>query len=33
MPTVAEAVRADPKLNDDQRRALMSVYRSFVDED
>ena len=33
VPTVAEAVRADPKLNDDQRRALMSVYRSFVDED
>jgi transcriptional regulator with XRE-family HTH domain len=32
VPTVAEAVRADPKLNDDQRKALMSVYRSFLDE-
>jgi transcriptional regulator with XRE-family HTH domain len=31
-PTVVEAVRADPRLNDDQRRALLSVYRSFVDE-
>lgn len=30
-PTVAEAVKADPRLNDDQRRALLSVYRSFVD--
>ncbi len=33
VPTVVEAVRADPRLNDDQRRALLSVYRSFVDED
>jgi transcriptional regulator with XRE-family HTH domain len=32
VPTVADAVRADPRLNDDQRRALMSVYRSFVDD-
>jgi transcriptional regulator with XRE-family HTH domain len=32
VPTVVEAVRADPRLNDDQRRALLSVYRSFVDE-
>ncbi|MDP1819507.1 MAG: helix-turn-helix transcriptional regulator [Acidimicrobiales bacterium] len=32
VPTVADAVRADPRLNDDQRRALMSVYLSFVDE-
>ena len=32
VPTVAEAVRDDPKLNDDQRKALMSVYRSFLDE-
>jgi transcriptional regulator with XRE-family HTH domain len=31
-PTVADAVRADPKLNDDQRKALMSVYKSFLDE-
>ena len=31
IPTVIEAVKADPRLNDDQRRALLSVYRSFVD--
>jgi transcriptional regulator with XRE-family HTH domain len=31
-PTVAEAVRADPRLTNDQRAALMSVYRSFVDD-
>jgi transcriptional regulator with XRE-family HTH domain len=31
-PTVEAAVRADPRLNDDQRRALLSVYRSFIDE-
>jgi transcriptional regulator with XRE-family HTH domain len=31
IPTVVDAVRADPRLNDDQRRALLSVYRSFVD--
>jgi hypothetical protein len=24
-------VKADPRLNDDQRRALLSVYRSFVE--
>ena len=30
--TVVDAVRADPRLNDDQRRALLSVYRSFLDE-
>jgi transcriptional regulator with XRE-family HTH domain len=30
-PSVEEAVRADPRLSDDQRTALMSVYRSFVD--
>ena len=24
---------ADPRLSDDQRAALMSVYRSFVDDD
>jgi transcriptional regulator with XRE-family HTH domain len=32
VPTVEEAVRADPRLNDDQRKALLSVYRSFLDE-
>ena len=32
VPTVVEAVRADPRLNDDQRKALLSVYQSFVDE-
>jgi len=32
VPTVAEAIKADPKLNDDQRKALMSVYNSFLDE-
>jgi transcriptional regulator with XRE-family HTH domain len=32
VPTVVEAIRADPRLNDDQRRALLSVYQSFVDE-
>jgi transcriptional regulator with XRE-family HTH domain len=31
-PSVEEAVRADPRLNDDQRAALLSVYRSFLDE-
>ena len=25
--------KADPRLSDDQRAALMSVYRSFVDDD
>jgi len=29
--TVEDAVREDPKLSADQRAALMSVYRSFVD--
>jgi transcriptional regulator with XRE-family HTH domain len=32
VPTVVDAVRADPRLNDDQRRALLSVYQSFIDE-
>ena len=32
MPTVVDAVNADPRLNADQRRALLSVYRSFLDE-
>jgi transcriptional regulator with XRE-family HTH domain len=31
--TVEAAVNADPRLTDDQRAALMSVYRSFVDDD
>jgi transcriptional regulator with XRE-family HTH domain len=30
-PTVEQAVQADPKLTDDQRAALMSVYRSFTE--
>ena len=32
-PSVEDAVKADPRLSDDQRAALMSVYRSFVDDD
>ena len=31
--TVEEAVNADPRLSDDQRAALLSVYRSFVDDE
>jgi transcriptional regulator with XRE-family HTH domain len=31
-PSVEEAVQADPRLSDEQRTALMSVYRSFVDD-
>jgi transcriptional regulator with XRE-family HTH domain len=31
--TVEAAVTADPRLTDEQRGALMSVYRSFVDDD
>lgn len=30
-PSVEEAVRADPKLTDEQREALLSVYRSFTE--
>lgn len=30
-PSVDEAVRADPKLTNEQREALLSVYRSFTD--
>jgi len=33
MPSVEEAVDADPRLSADQRAALMSVYRSFVEDD
>jgi transcriptional regulator with XRE-family HTH domain len=32
-PTVEDAVRADPRLSNDQRAALMSVYKSFVEDD
>jgi transcriptional regulator with XRE-family HTH domain len=32
-PTVPEAIDADRRLNDDQRAALKSVYRSFVEDD
>ena len=32
LPTVEEAVRADPRLTRDQRAALLSVYRSFIDD-
>ena len=31
-PSVEEAVRADPRLSKDQRAALLSVYRSFLDD-
>lgn len=31
-PTVEEAVRQDGRLSKDQKAALLSVYRSFVDE-
>jgi transcriptional regulator with XRE-family HTH domain len=31
--TVAEAIDADPRLSDEQRSALLSVYRSFVEDD
>jgi transcriptional regulator with XRE-family HTH domain len=31
--SVEEAVNADPKLSADQRAALLSVYRSFVEDD
>lgn len=32
-PSVEEAVNADRQLSPDQRVALLSVYRSFVDDD
>jgi len=32
-PRVEEAVNADPRLSPDQRVALLSVYRSFVEAD
>jgi transcriptional regulator with XRE-family HTH domain len=31
-PTVEEAVRLDERLSKDQKAALLSVYRSFLDE-
>ena len=31
-PTVEDAVKADPRLSPDQRAALLSVYRSFVED-
>jgi hypothetical protein len=31
VPSVAEAVRADPRLTDDQKVALLAVYRSYLD--
>jgi len=31
-PTVEEAVRQDERLSKDQKAALLSVYRSFLDE-
>jgi transcriptional regulator with XRE-family HTH domain len=31
--SVEDAINADPRLGDDQRAALLSVYRSFVDDD
>jgi transcriptional regulator with XRE-family HTH domain len=31
-PSVEEAVRADPRLTADQRAALLSVYKSFIDD-
>ena len=30
--TVAEAIDRDPDLTDDQKRALLNLYRSFVDD-
>ena len=32
-PGVSEAVNADPRLSPDQRAALLSVYRSFLEDD
>ena len=31
-PSVEEAVRADPRLSNEQRAALMSVYQSFIED-
>jgi transcriptional regulator with XRE-family HTH domain len=32
-PSVIDAIRADPRLSDDQKVALLAVYRSYVDGD
>jgi hypothetical protein len=29
--SVVDAVRTDPQLTDDQRTALLAVYRSYID--
>lgn len=29
-PSVEDAIRADPRLTDDQRSAMLAVYRSYV---
>ncbi len=31
-PTVEDAINADPRLSADQRAALLSVYRSFLED-
>ena len=31
LPSVTDAVRADPKLTDEQKLALLAVYRSYVE--
>ena len=30
-PTTETAIRADPQLSDEQKRAMLAVYRSYVD--
>lgn len=32
-PSVTDAIRADPRLSDDQKVALLAVYRSYLDGD
>jgi hypothetical protein len=32
LPSVPDAIRADRRLTDDQKAALISVYRSYVQE-
>jgi hypothetical protein len=31
-PSVIDAVRADPLLSDEQKSALLTVYRSYIQE-
>ena len=31
VPSVTDAVRADPDLTDEQKAALLAVYRSYVE--